>query len=148
MAVHRKIPEFDGLYFITLTCADWLPLFHEADGYSVVYKWFDYLKALGHYIIGYVIMPNHLHAMIAFSHTQGKSINSIVSNGKRFMAYELVERLKAKGESEGRRRGTRKHQGRTQSSSSRRAGKKRTRRVGITRARGCQSGEKAETLTI
>ena len=42
-------------------------------------------------------MPNHLHAMIAFSHTQGKSINSIVANGKRFMAYELVEKLKAKG---------------------------------------------------
>ena len=54
---------------------------------------FDYLKTQGHYLIGYVIMPNHVHAVIAFSNT-GKSINTIVSNGKRFIAYELVKRLK------------------------------------------------------
>lgn len=38
-------------------------------------------------------MPNHVHAVIAFSNT-GKCINTIVGNGKRFMAYELVKRLK------------------------------------------------------
>ncbi len=43
-------------------------------------------------------MPHHVHALIAFSDT-GKSINSIVSNGKRFMAYDLVERLKAQKQS-------------------------------------------------
>lgn len=37
-------------------------------------------------------MPSHVHAVIAFSNT-GKSINSIVSNGKRFIAYDLVKRL-------------------------------------------------------
>lgn len=46
----------------------------------------------GDYIIGYVIMPNHVHAIIAFSNTD-KSINSIVSNGKRFLAYDLIKRL-------------------------------------------------------
>jgi hypothetical protein len=40
-------------------------------------------------------MPNHVHAIIAFGNT-GKSINSIVGNGKRFMAYELVKLLKEK----------------------------------------------------
>ena len=39
-------------------------------------------------------MPNHVHGIIAFSNT-GKSINSIVSNGKRFIAYELVKCLQA-----------------------------------------------------
>ncbi len=38
-------------------------------------------------------MPNHIHAIIAFRNT-GKRINTIIGNGKRFMAYELVERLK------------------------------------------------------
>lgn len=37
-------------------------------------------------------MPNHLHVLIDFS--SAKSINTIVSNGKRFMAYTIVERLK------------------------------------------------------
>ena len=97
MTVRRRIPEFDGIYFITITCTHWLHLFEKADGYDVVYKWFDYLKVKGHYIVGYVIMPNHLHALIAFSNTKGTPINSIISNGKRFMAYELVNKLLAKG---------------------------------------------------
>lgn len=40
----------------------------------------------------YVIMPSHVHTIIAFSNT-GKSINTIVSNGKRFIVYDLVKRL-------------------------------------------------------
>lgn len=41
-------------------------------------------------------MPNHFHAVIAFCNT-GRSINSIVGNGKRFMAYELMKRLRQRG---------------------------------------------------
>jgi len=42
-------------------------------------------------------MPNHLHAVIGFRNT-GKSINTIVGNAKRFLAYGIVERLKNKNE--------------------------------------------------
>jgi hypothetical protein len=69
-----------------------LPLFELTKTYDAVYKWFDYLKGNGHFITGYVIMPNHLHALIGFSN-KGKSINTVISNGKRFLAYEIVERL-------------------------------------------------------
>ncbi|MBL7860685.1 MAG: hypothetical protein JNJ65_05935 [Cyclobacteriaceae bacterium] len=94
MSTKRKIAESEGIYFVTITCHEWLPLFELTKGYDLVYKWFDYLKQEGHYITGYVIMPNHLHALIAFAHSD-KSINSIVGDGKRFMAYEIVKRLKA-----------------------------------------------------
>ena len=93
MPVRKAIPEKDGVYFITFTCTNWLPLFKICNGYDAVYTWFDHLKKEGHYIIGYVIMPSHAHAIIAFSNT-GKSINAIVSNGKRFIAYDLVKLLK------------------------------------------------------
>lgn len=93
MSVRRAITEYDGIYFITFTCYRWLYLFEEGKCYDVVYKWFDHLKSKGHYITGYVIMPNHVHALIGFRNTQGKSINTIVGNGKRFMAYEIVKRL-------------------------------------------------------
>ena len=93
MSVRRAIPETDGLYFITFTCCRWLKLFEMTNGYDIVYKWFDYLKTNGHFITGYVIMPNHVHALIAFRNTQGKSINSIIGNGNRFMAYEIIKRL-------------------------------------------------------
>ncbi|RNI35616.1 hypothetical protein EFY79_11640 [Hanamia caeni] len=44
-------------------------------------------------------VPNHLHVPIDFS-ASSKSINAIVSNGKRFMAYELVKRLQKSGNDE------------------------------------------------
>ena len=44
-----------------------------------------------------VIMPNHLHALIAFRNT-GQSINTIIGNGKRFIAYEIIKRLEQQGE--------------------------------------------------
>jgi REP element-mobilizing transposase RayT len=97
MSVRRAIPEKDGLYFITITCAQWLHLFEITQSYNIVYNWFDHLKTKGHLVCGYVVMPNHLHALIAFRNT-GQSINTIIGNGKRFMAYELIERLKANKE--------------------------------------------------
>jgi hypothetical protein len=93
MPVRKTIPEKDGVYFITFTCARWLPLFEITNGYNAVYKWFDVLKKSGHYIIGYTIMPSHVHAIIAF-HNTGKTINSIIANGKRFLAYDIVALLK------------------------------------------------------
>lgn len=92
MPVKRKITNPDGVYFITFTCYQWLHLIEHTNSYDLVYNWFDHLKSKGHYIIGYVIMPNHIHALIAFRNT-GKSINTIIGNGKRFMAYEIVKRL-------------------------------------------------------
>jgi REP element-mobilizing transposase RayT len=92
MSVRRQISEKEGIYFITFTCYNWMPLIEIVNGYDIIYKQFDYLKSCGHYIVGYTIMPNHAHAVIAFRNT-GKSINSIMGNMKRFMAYEIVERL-------------------------------------------------------
>lgn len=97
MPVRKTIPGKDGVYFITFTCAQWLPLFQITNGYDAVYTWFNVLKQNGHYIIGYTIMFNHVHAIIAF-HNTGKTINSIVGNGKRFIAYDIVNRLQQKQE--------------------------------------------------
>lgn len=96
MSVRKKIDETEGIYFVTFTCYRWLPLIDIVNGYDIVYQQFDYLKRCGHYIIGYVILPNHVHAIIAFRNV-GKIINKIIGNMKRFMAYEVVERLKGQG---------------------------------------------------
>jgi REP element-mobilizing transposase RayT len=95
MPVKRKITNPDGVYFITFTSYQWLHLIEITNSYDLIYNWFDHLKSKGHYIAGYVIMPNHVHSLIAFRNT-GKSINTIVGNGKRFMAYEIVKRLEAR----------------------------------------------------
>jgi REP element-mobilizing transposase RayT len=97
MPVRREIPYNHGLYFITFTCYKWLPLIKETNSHDLIYRWFDYLKTQNHRIAGYVIMPNHVHVMIDFSKTE-KSINKIVGDGKRFIAYEIVSRLEAEKE--------------------------------------------------
>ncbi|MDB5276077.1 MAG: hypothetical protein JWR61_1032 [Ferruginibacter sp.] len=96
MPVKRKIPFDNGHFFITFTCYNWLHLFDLTHGYDLVYNWFDILKAQGHYITGFVIMPNHVHATIAFRKT-AKGINTIIGDGKRFIGYSIVERLKKSG---------------------------------------------------
>ena len=46
-------------------------------------------------------MPNHLHALIDFGVSE-KNINTmvIISNGKRFIAYEIVKRLQEQNKEE------------------------------------------------
>jgi len=99
MPVRTSIPYSCGTFFITFTCHNWLPLISITNSYDLIYNWFDILKQEGHYINGYVIMPNHLHAMISFSEGYG-NINTIIGNGKRFMAYEIIKRLENNNEKE------------------------------------------------
>ncbi|MBT1706576.1 hypothetical protein KK060_25110, partial [Fulvivirgaceae bacterium PWU20] len=44
-------------------------------------------------------MPNHLHALLFLSHN-GTSLNKPVGEGKRFMAYAIVNGLKKQGKHE------------------------------------------------
>ncbi len=92
--VHHTVNE---LYFCTFTCCDWINLFEITRSYDLVYNWFTIAHAKGYRICAFVIMPNHLHFIMA-SPLKKPDLNMLVSNGKRFMAYAIVERLKAAGE--------------------------------------------------
>lgn len=43
-------------------------------------------------------MPNHVHCILHFP-SEDFDLNKIVSNGKRFMAYEMIKRLQAQEKS-------------------------------------------------
>ena len=96
MAVHITIHQ-GGIYFVTFTCFKWLALIEVTAGYDLVYKWFDILSEGNNPIVGYVIMPNHVHLMVQYTNTT-QPLNTILGNGKRFLAYELVKRLTTLGE--------------------------------------------------
>ena len=96
MAVRSLQSEKGVIYFITFTCHRWLPLFEETNTHDAVYKWFDYLKKYENWVVGYVIMPNHLHLMLYVS-DKSPPVNTLVGNGKRFLAYEIISRLKQDG---------------------------------------------------
>ena len=97
MAVRFLHPQQDNsIYFITFTCHNWLPLIERTNAYDAVYKWFDYLHEKDMFVAGYVVMPNHVHALLYFPHMP-RSLNTVIGNAKRFLAYELIGRLEAAG---------------------------------------------------
>ena len=95
MSVHTKIDK-EGIYFITFTCYGWLPLIELSQGYDAVYNFFTAPGKQNHTVLSYVIMPDHLHLLIHYS--GGKSLNTVIGNGKRFMAYEIIRLLEKKRE--------------------------------------------------
>jgi REP element-mobilizing transposase RayT len=77
-----------------------MPLFEITNSYDLVYNWFAVLKEKYNAdVVAYVIMPNHLHAVLHF-YNENFDLNNIISNGKRFMAYEVINRLQAYGNNE------------------------------------------------
>jgi len=88
----KRIYSEPGTYFCTFTCINWLSLIEETDLYDHIYGWFRILSKK-HSLTGFVIMPNHLHILIHIKEDKD-SINKVLANGKRFMAYEIVRRLK------------------------------------------------------
>ena len=93
MAIKPRHSDTFSTYFITFTCAEWLPLFKITNSYDLVYKWFAVVKQKYNAdVVAYVIMPNHLHVILHFQHLEF-NLNTIISNGKRFMAYEIINRL-------------------------------------------------------
>ena len=96
MSSHTLHTEHSEVYFCTVTCYNWLPLFEEAKAYQSVYRWFEHLKKHGCYVLGYVIMPNHLHVLL-FPTNAKKSLNNLVGEGKRFIAYDIVKSLDLQG---------------------------------------------------
>jgi len=98
---HDQQPK--SIYFITFTCYKWLSLFQETNTYDAVYKCppvpvrtgFDSLYRNNIYVPGYVTMPNHVHALLYFPEMP-KSLNTVIGNAKRFLAYEIIKRLQEK----------------------------------------------------
>ena len=85
------------LHFVTFTCFRWINLFEITNGYEFVYKWFEYLKTKKQiYVVSYVIMPNHIHLILCLP-AESTNLNKVIGNGKRFMAYAIVEALECMG---------------------------------------------------
>ena len=95
MAVRNKT-EFiaNEIYYITFTILDWQYIFTSDKYCQLVYKWFDYTKSkYNNKIHGYVIMPNHIHALMRISDKSPK-ISVLIQNAKRFMAYAILDYLR------------------------------------------------------
>jgi len=92
MSIKTKKTETGVNYFCTFTNYNWIKLFEITNFYDAIYNWFHVLNKKGITLTGYVIMPNHLHCMIHLPEIC-TTIDKIIGNAKRFMAYDIVEKL-------------------------------------------------------
>ncbi|MFZ1331164.1 MAG: hypothetical protein WAR83_03200 [Flavobacteriales bacterium] len=94
----RQMKSKDGaVFFATFTCFRWHSLIHETNAYDCIYNWMHIAHEKGYRFFGYAIMPNHAHFLIRVP--EGGTINSMLGNGKRFLAYEIIQRLEEQGNS-------------------------------------------------
>jgi putative transposase len=100
MSVRQQHGSDPTLWFVTFTCYNWLTLIDKTNAFDCIYKWFNYLNDKYQIkVTAFVIMPNHVH-MILFFPTDKYNLNKLISNGKRFIAYEIIKRLKQQRENE------------------------------------------------
>lgn len=93
MSTHSKHEEKNCFYFVTFTCYQWKPLIEKTKLYDYLEQWLNELKKRHIITSAYVFMPNHVHLLI-YVKEESKGLNSVLGNGKRFMAYEIIKRLK------------------------------------------------------
>ena len=93
MANHLKRTEKNEVYFITFTCYKWLPLIDKSNTYNYIYQWFSYLKMHNCDVLAYVVMPNHFHGIFHIQEKCEFNLNTLIGNGKRFWAYQIVKQL-------------------------------------------------------
>ena len=99
MAIKTIHDISDKTWFITFTCFNWLPLFEITNSYDLIYNWLNLIN--DKYAIdttAFVIMPNHVHVILHLNNLN--SLNTIISNGKRFIAYEIIKRLKSQNKND------------------------------------------------
>jgi REP element-mobilizing transposase RayT len=86
-------------WFLTFTCFSWLSLFEITNSYDLIYNWLNLIKEKYSIdTVAFVIMPNHVHAILHLN--TPNNLNKIISNGKRFIAYEVVKRLKSQNQND------------------------------------------------
>jgi putative transposase len=91
MTVKQHQVLYNVLYFVTITCIDWIPIIERINAYEKVKDQFMLLQKEACSICGYVIMPNHFHFLVYLP--QDKNLHKLVSNLKRFLTYSFIKEL-------------------------------------------------------
>jgi len=99
VSTHLDHTERSTFYFVTFTCYRWLSLIDKCSLHDYLPGWIKQINKRGILNCGYVFMPNHIHLLV-FVKKRSKGLNHVMGEAKRFLAYEIVSRLKQKGQTE------------------------------------------------
>jgi REP element-mobilizing transposase RayT len=84
-----KILNPEGVYFVTSTIVDWIPIFTSPKYFSILIDNFKFYQLHNNLkIYSYVILENHFH-MIVSNNNLSKTMQSL----KKYTAKEIIENL-------------------------------------------------------
>jgi len=84
-----KFVEKDGIYFITSTIVEWLPIFTSETYFEIVIDSLKYcMNNMGLNLYAFVILDNHFH-LISFSADMSKTVASL----RKFTARKILDKL-------------------------------------------------------
>lgn len=93
MSRYRVDPSFTNFYFTTSTIVDWICVFRERKYFDIIIDSLQYCqKQKGLFILGYVIMLNHIHLITI--NEEDTSLSDIMRDFKRFTSKKISEELK------------------------------------------------------
>jgi putative transposase len=84
------VREESQAHFVTSTIVDWLPVFTSSARCDIVAEAIDYCRKHKELkLYGWVIMPNHFHAVV-----QAAELSRVTADLKKFTARRLIEQLR------------------------------------------------------
>jgi putative transposase len=90
MRSRYKITAEDGLYFITSTTVEWIPIFTSKQYFEIMIQSLTYCQEhKGLQLFGYVILDNHFHLVVA-----GPNLSRTITDLKKFTARKTIDQLK------------------------------------------------------
>ena len=90
MRSRYKFVEKDGIYFLTSTILEWLPVFTSESYFQIIINSLKFcLEKKQLKLHAYVIMDNHIHLIVS-----GNTLSETLKSFKMFTAKEIIQQLK------------------------------------------------------
>jgi len=91
MRTRYKVIENEGVYFITSTIIEWIPVFIKEEYFRIIVRSLSYCRQnKGLKLFAYVVMDNHIHLIAS-----AKNLSQIIKDFKSFTAKKIIEVAKA-----------------------------------------------------
>ncbi len=89
MRSRYKITATDGIYFVTSTIVEWIPIFTSRVYFEIVIDSLKFCRqSKGLLLYAYVILDNHFHLVVS-----GEKLSATMRSLKGFISHKIIEQL-------------------------------------------------------
>src|SRR5262249_54346605 len=87
-----QVSEDAGIYFVTMTVVDWLPVFVSEPACRILTESLNFChQRKGLRINAYVIMPTHFHGIVGLRRFDPKALKAALTDLRKFTGRRLIE---------------------------------------------------------